>query len=1162
MSTFLRSKKGSALITVLILIFMMGILTTSMLKYSGGERRGNERNRLILRARNMAENVALYASEQVSTKVRRLRSVTPIEFTGTNALNPPPSSVLTTQFSTSSDVAVYGGIASTTPMALITDTTDANYGLQVSTGNIPIISEAAMTHPALGTVRAYVEQDLQINMVPLFQFAIFYDGDLEVSPGADMVISGPVHTNGNLIARSQTGFSNVVQFTDRVTAVGGFFANTGQKGTIYNEYDGADTGPGGDGPLRFQNPSGTVTAIKNSSNVWRDHNYGNSSVTTTSLANFKTFATTSYAGNLLSSVHNVPQLKLPGLEDTADNQSRSTIEPADSADNAALEATKFSRNAGLYIVVNPDNEVRTGVMPDASTVTLLPYSYRCWLNTTSSTGTHTFSEVVLPGQPSFGYNNNGTPSDSTDDFMYRNRLPNRYTRNTAVGSNQVLRISQQPFSHAAAYQLNGIHALGSTTLALKTGSGPVYPGQLLTIGSYTYLVTRALAGGTVGIAAPGLRGSVVLADSTAVTVGSPVQGTAPSASGYQTNGAHLAGTTTINIDASTASIHPGNNITISGNRYLVTSAPTTFASGVAITIQPALAANTADNVAVNLTRYESSLGTAMGYLINNSAGYAAGATSLAVDSGGGTLLPGNLITVAGHSYVVTATAGSPVTSVTIATGLADVVADNAMVMLDPYQYTGYPTGAYSLGNAGTVMPDAYFFDLRRSTNSNGHPFSRNTATFTPRPISKVDFDMARFKMTVGRTLAGTAATVNPAATSTTGYNVDVPNSTNWSNNILKSDATTTTLSHGVGTSFTTMPAATDASTRTVPDPFRIYFAPNVSTPPAGYASYQAALEDDPSIYATGSGTFTDPWYDGITVYIHSIDAETLTESSVGVRNRIDSGVRLWNGRGPAPTLTSTGKTGLSFATNDAIYIVGHFNADGTIVANASTTTNPGGYSGRYPETSSEKLTSVMGDAITILSQPVFTTSGSNYVQSSGWSDSLSGHRVRASNWNSAWPTTNPGSGNGADGVNTSLNPSFMPNLGTYSPGAGSAADLKFAPTVTEISACLLTGVVETDSRQHSGGVHNYPRLLESWAGTGLYIRGSMVAMFYSEIATEPWSIRIYSGAGRYWGLHESLRDANHDVPLEPILLNAQRLSFRELTKTEYDAKKTVITALP
>ena len=61
-SHYNSSPKGSALITVVMLIGMMAILTGSMLNYTLSERRGNERNRLILRSKNMAENVTLYSA--------------------------------------------------------------------------------------------------------------------------------------------------------------------------------------------------------------------------------------------------------------------------------------------------------------------------------------------------------------------------------------------------------------------------------------------------------------------------------------------------------------------------------------------------------------------------------------------------------------------------------------------------------------------------------------------------------------------------------------------------------------------------------------------------------------------------------------------------------------------------------------------------------------------------------------------------------------------------------------------------------------------------------------------------------------------------------------------------------------------------------------------
>lgn len=40
------------------------------------------------------------------------------------------------------------------------------------------------------------------------------------------------------------------------------------------------------------------------------------------------------------------------------------------------------------------------------------------------------------------------------------------------------------------------------------------------------------------------------------------------------------------------------------------------------------------------------------------------------------------------------------------------------------------------------------------------------------------------------------------------------------------------------------------------------------------------------------------------------------------------------------------------------------------------------------------------------------------------------------------------------------------------------------------------------------GGHGLANMRARASGTGLYIRGSMVAMFTSEVATEPWSIRV------------------------------------------------------
>jgi len=83
-------QRGSALIAVVMFTSILALLSGSMLLYSMSERRSNERLRLLLRARNMAENVAVYAAEQLTTKLYRLRSSSPIAFlTGSNLIHLP-----------------------------------------------------------------------------------------------------------------------------------------------------------------------------------------------------------------------------------------------------------------------------------------------------------------------------------------------------------------------------------------------------------------------------------------------------------------------------------------------------------------------------------------------------------------------------------------------------------------------------------------------------------------------------------------------------------------------------------------------------------------------------------------------------------------------------------------------------------------------------------------------------------------------------------------------------------------------------------------------------------------------------------------------------------------------------------------------------------------
>lgn len=992
-------RKGSALITVLLLSGALAILTASVLGYTISERRANERQRLILRARNMAENVSVYAAEQLTIKLMRLRNTTPRKFaTGANQIYLPPDDVLTTPFSAPANMEVRAGLTASTSYTYInpaTDPTNPNAGLHVSTSTIPIIAKATMNHPQLGSYTAYCEHTMEVAMIPLFQFGIFYNMDLELFPGQAMTIAGPVHTNGKLMARGEIGGSATLTFTSRVTAAQGLYADGQIKANYRNRAGTFTAGAGGSGAVNYTSSSGTQTNLYGSSK-WRDHKFGTANETTTTLNQFKTFATSTYTGYVRTNVHGVTPLELPSIgtyKETNDpdtpeddrNNGRQIIEPPNAmkyingawtstTDSATDKEAKLSRKAGLYIVVNPDDQPRYGRLPNGSSIYVLAHTYRSFLNTVNSDGSNTINEVVLPGQPSYGHKAGADGTLYTaDDEMYPNRLPNKFCTNTSVGWNQILRI-------AGPGSARGWDDPDTVTPGVVTG-----------------------------------------------------------------------GTLTTYSRSNTSSTGPG----------IDTPSLTTFS-------------------------------------------------------------------------------------------------------------------------------DSFFYDLRRATNWRGYPYDRGTYNYTPRPIAKIDFDMARFKMCVDRTFASTALSINTASSSTTGYNVGVPNSTNWSTSIFNPSATgNASLAHGTGASFATYPATTNAGTRREQDPFRMYFAPaNPEINP-----HLANLADDPGIYGVGATSLYNsgvgPWFDGITVYIHSVDAEYRGDGADAdtAPDRIDSGVRILNGRGPVVSLAD--RTGFTFVTNDALYVIGHFNADGSVNTTA-TATGSGGYSARFADSTNEKLTALMADAITLLSQPRFATSSGNYYQVAGWNDALSAHAADNGDEltrSSSWRTTNPSSSNEVEGEGANKKPGDMPfNSVASTASYYSSYDEKLPTIHTEVSAALLMGLVPSNhnasgltdgppiaaaNQQYSGGAHNFPRLLEDWHnqyGTSgssiLCIRGSMVALFESRVAMEPWNIRTYLAPVRVWGLHDGFAQVNHHVPLEPVVLNSRRMRYKEMTAAEYAALKTTIEALP
>jgi len=85
-----------------------------------------------------------------------------------------------------------------------------------------IASNAQLTGSRYG-VKSSVWQDLGVESIPLFQFAIFYTMDLEIEPGANMIVTGRVHSNSNLWVMPGTG--NSLTFSNDVTCSSQIYPN-------------------------------------------------------------------------------------------------------------------------------------------------------------------------------------------------------------------------------------------------------------------------------------------------------------------------------------------------------------------------------------------------------------------------------------------------------------------------------------------------------------------------------------------------------------------------------------------------------------------------------------------------------------------------------------------------------------------------------------------------------------------------------------------------------------------------------------------------------------------------------------------------------------------------------------------------------------------------
>ncbi|MBK6909754.1 MAG: hypothetical protein IPH10_02285 [bacterium] len=167
-----------------------------------------------------------------------------------------------------------------------------------------------------------IAREIQHQFIPLFQFGVFYDKDLEIYPGPEMTFEGRVHTNADLFMGAETG----IICNSYVTSGGQYW---------HHRKDGAHVDP--PGYVRIMNNLGAYEDVWRGG-YWLDNRQ----------ADWANQALTVWGGQVRDSAHGMSTLRLP-LPPAADQHE--IVERADTLNDGAQEiAAKYWYKAGMRYV--------------------------------------------------------------------------------------------------------------------------------------------------------------------------------------------------------------------------------------------------------------------------------------------------------------------------------------------------------------------------------------------------------------------------------------------------------------------------------------------------------------------------------------------------------------------------------------------------------------------------------------------------------------------------------------------------------------------------------------------------------------------------------------------------------------------------------------------
>lgn len=274
----INNQRGIILPMVLLMVFIFSLAAAGLALYSGTISKQIAREKNHIRTFYMAEAATERSVASIKLFLQKKGRVpTPLDPEWNQIKSVPNGGAWFTYSGGTMNITQLGNVNKTL--------TTGNYkGLNGSVQTFAI-SVTANDGPGNGADSVTMTQQIEIQQIPVFQFGVFYQNDLEILPGPNMSFIGPVHSNAGIYL----GTDNTLSFDSSITAHGNI--NHGRK----------DSSVAMNGNVMIKDSSDVYQNMKNSGGGWLDH----------STSDWSTLSQSRWNGNVADSAQSVPALNLP-----------------------------------------------------------------------------------------------------------------------------------------------------------------------------------------------------------------------------------------------------------------------------------------------------------------------------------------------------------------------------------------------------------------------------------------------------------------------------------------------------------------------------------------------------------------------------------------------------------------------------------------------------------------------------------------------------------------------------------------------------------------------------------------------------------------------------------------------------------------------------------